>query len=123
MTRPTRLDPIAVPFAPATRQRVATLRDVPTLHVARDPRDVIGDTDRPAVARRARTLTEAMRAYADATALDGPDHGAAQAAAIDVAQAAERHLAALIADCHRDGVTDPAAIAARLVAMGVGVRL
>lgn len=121
MTRPARLDPIVVPFDAPTERRTAALRQ--RIETIADPRDVIGDTDRPAVARRARTLTEAMRAYADAMALDGPDHGAAQAAAIDVAQAAECHLAALIADCHRDGVTDPAAIAARLVAMGVGVRL
>ena len=52
MTRPARLDPIVVPFDPATRQRVATLRDVPALHVARDPRDVIDDS--PAIARRGR---------------------------------------------------------------------
>lgn len=77
MTRPTRLDPIAVPFAPATRQRVATLRDVPTLHVARDPRDVIGDAP-PC----ARTIgVEAYRRQVDAMALD-PSHGIAQAEAI-----------------------------------------
>ena len=123
MTRPARLDPIVVPFDPATRQRVATLRDVPALHVARDPRDVIDDTDSPAIARRGRTLTEAIRAYADSTALDGPHHGTAQAAAIEVARAGESHLAALIDDAMRDGATTGAAIAARLVACGVGVRL
>lgn len=95
---------------------------IPVLHVAADPRDVIGDTDRPAIARRARTLTEAARAYADAATLDGPDHGAAQAAAIDVAAATERRIAELIADAQRDGVTTAAGIAARLVAMGMGVR-
>lgn len=84
MTRPARLDPIVVPFDPATRQRVATLRDVPALHVARDPRDVIDDS--PAIARRGRTLTEAIRAYADAQALDGPHHGTAH----DVGIAAPR---------------------------------
>lgn len=120
MTRPARLDPIAVPFDPATRQRVATLRDVPALHVARDPRDVIDDS--PAIARRGRTLTEAIRAYADAQALDGPHHGTAQAA-IEVARAGESHLAALIDDAMRDGATTGAAIAARLVACGVVVRL
>ena len=123
MTRPARLDPIVVPFDPATRQRVATLRDVPALHAARDPRDVIDDTDSPAIARRGRTLTEAIRAYADSTALDGPHHGTAQAAAIEVARAGESHLAALIDDAMKDGATTGAAIAARLVACGVGVRL
>ena len=121
MTRPARLDPIVVPFDPAPRQHVATLRDVPALHVARDPRDVIDDS--PAIARRGRTLTEAIRAYADAQALDGPHHGTAQAAAIAVARAGESHLAALIDDAMRDGATTGAAIVARLVACGVGVRL
>ena len=121
MTRHARLDPIPAPFDAHTRQRVATLRDVPALHAARDPRDVIDDS--PAIARRGRTLTEAIRAYADSTALDGPYHGAAQAAAIEVARAGESHLAALIDDAMRDGATTGAAIAARLVACGVGVRL
>jgi len=113
VTRPARLDPIVVPFDPATRQRVAT--------ITRDPRDVIDDS--PAIARRGRTLTEAIRAYADSQALDGPHHGTAQAAAIEVARAGESHLAALIDDAMRDGATTGAAIAARLVACGVVVRL
>ena len=44
------------------------------------PRRVQVIDDSPAIARRGRTLTEAIRAYADSTALDGPHHGAAQAA-------------------------------------------
>ena len=123
MTRPARLDPIVVPFDAPTerrtasaRQRIATITRDP-----RDPRDVIDDS--PAIARRGRTLTEAIRAYADSTAIDGPHHGTAQAAAIEVARAGESHLAALIDDAMKDGATTGAAIAARLVAMGVGVRL
>ena len=77
MTRPARLDPIAVPFDPATRQRVATLRDVPALHVARDPRDVIDDA--PTCARTVGV--EAYRRQVDSVALD-PSHGIAQVEAI-----------------------------------------
>ena len=126
MTRPARLDPIVVPFDAPTerrtasaRQRIATITRDP--RDPRDPRDVIDDS--PAIARRGRTLTEAIRAYADSTAIDGPHHGTAQAAAIEVARAGESHLAALIDDAMRDGATTGAAIAARLVACGVGVRL
>lgn len=122
VTRPARLDPIVVPFDAPTAHRTASARQrIAT--IARDPRDVIDDTDSPAIARRGRTLTEAIRAYADSTALDGPHHGAAQAAAIEVARAGESHLAALIDDAMKDGATTGAAIAARLVACGVGVRL
>jgi hypothetical protein len=119
VTRPARLDPIVVPFDAPTAHRTASARQrIAT--IARDPRDVIDDS--PAIARRGRTLTEAIRAYADSTALDGPHHGTAQAAAIEVARAGESHLAALIDDALRDGATTGAAIAARLTAMGVGVR-
>lgn len=68
MTRPARLDPIVVPFDPATRQRIATIRD---------PRDVIDDA--PTCARAVGV--EAYRRQVDSVALD-PSHGLAQAEAI-----------------------------------------
>ena len=69
MTRPARLDPIVVPFDPATRQRIAT--------ITRDPRDVIDDA--PTCARAVGV--EAYRRQVDSVALD-PSHGLAQAEAI-----------------------------------------
>lgn len=87
---------------------------------------------RPAVARRARTLTEAVRAYADQQARDSiatadPSHGIAQSIAIEAA--ADRELLSVsmiaewIAGARKDGATTDAAIAARLVSLGCRVTL
>lgn len=85
---------------------------------------------RPAVARRARTLTEAVRAYADQQARDSiatadPSHGIAQSVAIEAAERREMEswISQRIADAMHDGATTPDAIAARLVSLGVEVAL
>ena len=109
VTRPARLDPIPAPFDAHTRQRVATLRDVPTLHVARDPRDVIDDA--PTCARTVGV--EAYRRQVDSVALD-PSHGLAQAEAMQAAKLRRAHDVAWETVRDIDGEALPATIA-RLV--------
>lgn len=108
MTRAAIHDVIAVPFSSTERARTASL-----LHV---------DAHAPTVARVRGSTSEAVRRAIDARVVYGPDDGRAQVAAIECAAVAESHLAALIADCQRDGLTDPAQIAGRLTRLGVRVR-
>ena len=119
----TRHDPGAEPRELARRPRRSAMHGrqiVPVLHVEAAP-DPIDDEMRefcavesPAIVRRARTLTEAVRAYADAQVYP--------ATPILDARDRERHLAALVADAQKDGATTPAAIAAHLTRCGVAVR-
>ena len=79
------------------------------------PLHVAGDLDVPPVARAVGV--EAYRRRVDALAAD-----LYPARQLEAAREREAHLAALIDDAMRDGATTGAAIAARLTAMGVGVR-
>jgi hypothetical protein len=119
-----RHDPVSEPrdLARATPLR-ARRQCIPAIHEPATP-ELIADEDRefiaeeidaPTIVRRARTLTEAARAYADAQVYP--------AAPILAAADRERRLAALIADAQRDGATTPDAIAAHLTRMGVAVRV
>lgn len=99
--------PVIATDAPAARHRRPCIPPSP-LHVA-------GDRDVPPVARAVGV--EAYRRRVDDLAAD-----LYPARQIETAREREAHLAALIDDALRDGAMTGAAIAARLTAMGVGVR-
>lgn len=115
-----RIDPIAEPRDVRPRPR---RQCIPALHVeaAPDPIDddarefVAQEVDIPPVARAVGV--EAYRRRVDSLAAD-----LYPARQLEAAREREAHLAALIDDALRDGATTGAAIAARLTAMGVGVR-
>jgi hypothetical protein len=120
----TRHDPGAEPILRRPRRSALHGRQiVPVLHVEAAP-DPIDDesaefcaiADVPPVARAVGV--EAYRRRIDDLAAD-----LYPARQIEAAREREAHLAALIDDAMRDGATTGAAIAARLVACGVGVRL
>jgi len=113
-----RIDPIAEPRPVSPRPR---RQCIPVLHVEAAP-DPIDDesaefcaVEIPPVARAVGV--EAYRRRVDSLAAD-----LYPARQIEAAREREAHLAALIDDAMRDGATTGAAIAARLTAMGVGVR-
>ena len=119
-------NPIAEPRPTFPRPRRPAMHGrqiIPAIHEPATPEPITDDDreflaeeiDAPTIVRRARTLTEAARAYADAQVYP--------AAPILAAADRERHLAALIADAQRDGATTPEAIAAHLTRMGVAVRV
>ena len=115
-----RIDPIAEPRLVSPRPR---RQCIPVLHVEATP-DPIDDesaefcavADVPPVARAVGV--EACRRRVDSLAAD-----LYPARQLEAAREREAHLAALIDDALRDGATTGAAIAARLTAMGVGVRV
>ena len=94
---------------------------VPVLHVEAAPDPVTDEAaefcavEIPPVARAVGV--EAYRRRVDELAAD-----LYPARQLEAAREREAHLAALIDDAMRDGATTGAAIAARLTAMGVGVR-
>ena len=105
-TELTQAIPVIATDAPVARHRRPCI--VPALH---EP----GDLDVPPVARAVGV--EAYRRRIDDLAAD-----LYPARQIEAAREREAHLAALIDDAMRDGAMTGAAIAARLTAMGVGVR-
>lgn len=115
-----RIDPIAESRDVRPRPR---RQCIPALHVeaAPDPIDddarefVAQEVDIPPVARAVGV--EAYRRRVDSLAAD-----LYPARQLEAAREREAHLAALIDDALRDGAKTGAAIAARLTAMGVGVR-
>lgn len=101
--------PVIAADAPVARHRRPCIPPSP-LHVAGD-----ADLTTPPVARVVGA--EAYRRQFDALATD-----LYPATALLAVADRERHLAALIDDAMRDGATTGAAIAARLIALGVTVR-
>lgn len=117
-----RIDPIAEPrpvsprprrnaLHPGNRQAIPTLPDP----IVDETAEFCAIADVPPVARAVGV--EACRRRVDSLAAD-----LYPARQIEAAREREAHLAALIDDALRDGATTGAAIAARLTAMGVGVR-
>ena len=116
----TRDNPIAEPRPVSPRPRRNALHGarqaVPTLPDPIDDESAeFCAVEIPPVARAVGV--EAYRRRVDALAAD-----LYPARQIEAAREREAHLAALIDDALRDGATTGAAIAARLTAMGVGVR-
>lgn len=111
----TRIDPIAEPRDVRPRPR---RQCIPVLHVEAAPDPIDDESAEFCVPPVARAVgVEACRRRVDSLAAD-----LYPARQIETAREREAHLAALIDDALRDGAATGAAIAARLTAMGVGVR-